>query len=395
MKWVSAISQRENLWDALGECFEQLADFGESIDLALVFTSGHRQELDELPQRLRASLKPRSVIGCSGGGVIAAGRESEGRKAISLTLAHLPDVELHGFHLETESLPDPDAAPEVWREAIGLPASETIPHFLLLPEPFSFDTEALLRGLDYAYPHSQKLGAVAANARRPSGNRLLLDRQVYSRGMVGLALSGLQVDCLLAQGCRPIGEAYTVTKGERNLIFQMNGKTAMDCLTETRRKLPKKDQKQAEKSLLLGFQGQAGLSLASLLETRPAAQPQFLIRNLVAADLKRGTLASSGKVRPGQIVQFHVRDAESAREELRKVLRAYNPPSKPAAALLFSSVGRGSKLYGEADYDSHQLLKEFPGLNASGFFGGGEIGPLGDTTYVHGYTACYAIFRPL
>ena len=395
MKWASAISEREHLNDAFAECLEQLKDFGASVDLCMTFTTGFRQELDGLPKQLRSTLNPKNLIGCSGGGVIGGGREVEGPKALALTVAHLPDVELHPFHLDSEGLPNPDAAPDLWRDAIGVPVGEPQPHFLLFSEPFSFELDALLRGLDYAYPRSIKLGGVAANARRPGGNRLLLDHEVYSRGLVGVALTGLRVDALVAQGCRPIGQPYTVTAGERNMLFQLDHKTAMDCLEETLRGLPKRDRKRAEKSLLLGIQGQAGLSLASLMGSRLPPKQEFLIRNLVGADLKRGALAAGSRVRPGQTIQFHLRDAEAAREDMRAQIRAYNPPTPPQAALLFSCVGRGEAFYGEPDYDSGQLRKVFPGLPVGGFFGGGEIGPVADTTYIHGYTACCALFRPL
>jgi small ligand-binding sensory domain FIST len=392
VKWASAISEREHLNEALADCLEQLNDFGASVDLCLAFTTGFRQELEGFRKRLRSALRPKNLVGCSGGGVVGAGREAEGGKALAITVAHLPEVEINGFQVDSESLPDPDGPPDAWRDLVGISQSEPTPHFLLFSEPFSFDLDAFLRGLDYAYPHSTKLGGVAANARRPGGNRLLLDHEVYSRGLVGVALSGLHVDALVAQGCRPIGHPYTVTKGDRNLLFHLDHKTAMECLEETLRELPKRDRKRAEKSLLVGFLGQ-GLSLASLLDSRQPPKQEFLIRNLVGADLKRGALATGSRVRPGQTVQFHLRDAEAAREDLRAQLRAYHPASPPQAALLFTCVGRGRAFYGEPDYDSGQLLKAFPNLTIGGFFGGGEIGPVADSTYIHGYTACCAVFR--
>jgi small ligand-binding sensory domain FIST len=62
--------------------------------------------------------------------------------------------------------------------------------------------------------------------------------------------------------------------------------------------------------------------------------------------------------------------------------------------LMFSCLGRGESLYGEADFDSGILAEYFP-LPMGGFFCNGEIGPVGDNTFMHGYTVVFGMFRPL
>ena len=65
----------------------------------------------------------------------------------------------------------------------------------------------------------------------------------------------------------------------------------------------------------------------------------------------------------------------------------------PAGALLFSCLGRGQHMYKEKDHDSkafHTLVGDVP---LAGFFCNGEIGPVGGTTYVHGFTSCFGCFR--
>ena len=360
----------------------------------MVFSCGFRQELETVSKKVRRALEPRLLLGCSGGGVIGNGREYEGLKALSITIARLPDVELQGFHIDSASLPSPDAAPQEWWDALEVPQqADSTPHFVLFADPFSFELEAFLRGLDYAYPRSQKIGGVAGNARRAGGNRLLLDQQLFSRGLVGVGMSGLKLEPLVMQGARPIGEAHTVTSGQRNLIFTLDHKPALAALEETLKGLPRRDRKRAERALLLGVESKAGLSLAALMGSAPRPS-EYLMRNLIGADLKRGALAVGAAVRPGQRVQFHLRDAQAADEDLKASFAAHRS-SPPAGALLFSCSGRGESLFGESDHESQLFQSTFPGVPLGGFFGGGEIGPVGDTTSVHGFTSCFALFREL
>jgi small ligand-binding sensory domain FIST len=87
-------------------------------------------------------------------------------------------------------------------------------------------------------------------------------------------------------------------------------------------------------------------------------------------------------------VQFHVRDAATADEDLRLALAG-----EPAvAALLFTCTGRGSGLFGEPDHDAG-LVHDAVGRGAvAGVASAGEIGPVGLRNFVHGYTASVLLF---
>jgi small ligand-binding sensory domain FIST len=131
----------------------------------------------------------------------------------------------------------------------------------------------------------------------------------------------------------------------------------------------------------------------------------FLIRNLMGMDTEHGALVISAMLREGQMVQFHVRDAVTASEDIAAVLKRYAlealntaqgeaMPSGPKGALLFSCGGRGVHMYGRPNHDSDAFTAEFGAVPAGGFFCNGEIGPVGGTTYIHGFTSCFGIFRP-
>ena len=64
-----------------------------------------------------------------------------------------------------------------------------------------------------------------------------------------------------------------------------------------------------------------------------------------------------------------------------------------AGGLLFSCQGRGLYLYGVPDHDTKVFQKKFGNIPLSGFFCNGEVGPVHNTTYIHGYTSCFGLFR--
>jgi small ligand-binding sensory domain FIST len=148
------------------------------------------------------------LVGCSGSGIVGGGQEIEEGPVVSLSLAVLPDVALHPFHLRGDQLPDLDAPPSAWIEQVGV-APQAQPHFLLLADGFSSRISELVQGLDFAYPGAVKVGGLASGGRGPRGNALfLLDartstprRELYREGTVGLALSGnVVLDAVVAQG---------------------------------------------------------------------------------------------------------------------------------------------------------------------------------------------------
>ena len=110
-----------------------------------------------------------------------------------------------------------------------------------------------------------------------------------------------------------------------------------------------------------------------------------------------GGLAVGELLREGQLVQFHVRDARTAEEDLQAMLRQFadgHTLQAGSGALLFSCLGRGMHLFGRPDHDTDIFREEVGPLSLGGFFCNGEIGPVGPGTYLHGFTSSFAIFSP-
>jgi small ligand-binding sensory domain FIST len=417
MKWASAISTQSSLEAAIKEVIQKATEqLGEQKpDLALVFVSvAFASEYARLLPLLRAQLKVEHIVGCSGSGVIGMSdefpEEIEEGPALSLTLAHLPNVDIKSFHLTAPDLPDLDSPPERWSELIGV-QPEANPSFVLMADPFSSGTSELIQGIDYAYPGCVKVGGLAGIESFNRSSGLFCNSKLYGEGIVGVALSGeIVLEAIVAQGCRAIGDLYRVSEGDRNIMLKLEqddiggeatsqgplSQTPLEVLQNIFQSLNEEDRELAQTALFIGV-AQSGF--------KPnLTRRDFLIRNLVGVDPRNGSIAIADKIRPGMRIQFHMRDAQTSAEDLENLLRRYrverlesrldsqdSQGASPMGALLFSCMGRGEALYDEPNFDS-DLFEQYLGpLPIGGFFCNGEIGPVGSTTFLHGFTSVFGI----
>ncbi|OGR86293.1 MAG: hypothetical protein A3A86_07020 [Elusimicrobia bacterium RIFCSPLOWO2_01_FULL_60_11] len=390
MRWASASSDNPVFETAVEECCRHISkELGGEPDLAVVFVSmQHLGSYADVPARIYKRMRPARLIGCSAGGVIGGGREIEQKTGVSITAALLPGVEIATFHIGNDGLPGPDARPKAWHELTGV-TPERSPSFILLADPFSFDAENFLKGMDYAFSKSTKVGGLASGARKPGENALFIGHEVYREGLIGAALTGdIRVDAVVAQGCRPIGEPLLITACDGNVLLELNDEPPLKVLEDVYGTLTPRDQELVKSSLFLGVVMDATMS--------DYARGDFLIRNIVGADAEKGILAVGTDLREGQTVQFHLRDAQTSAEDLDLMLANYASERTNGAAgsLLFSCLGRGVYLYGTPDHDTKAFQKSVGNIPVGGFFCNGEMGPVKNTTYLHGYTSCFGIFRP-
>lgn len=393
MKWADALSVSPAASGAVSECIRGVRDGlgGEAPDLVFVFATTHyRLDYGRIPGWIREAFPEAVVAGCTALGVIGAGRELEQEPAIAMLAARLPGVEIKPVITDARDLPDQDDPPGAWRRWLGL-RPDTEYHFLILGDPFVGNLEPFLAGLDYAYPDTAKVGGLASGGGKPKENALWLNDQTHREGILAIGLAGnLEVDTVVAQGCRPIGEPLTVTCCNQNILLELDGRTPVSYLQSLIARLPAEDRERVQNSLFLGV-------VMDPFSTTPE-HGEFLIRNLVGVDYQSGALATGTPLHEGQMVQFQLRDRETSAADLELRLDAYAAglvgDDPPAAALLFSCLGRGAFLYREADHDTRKFLERVCPCPVAGFFSNGEIGRVGGSTFIHGYTSAFAVVRP-
>jgi len=391
MFWASVSATERSLTQAVAQAADHLLEAlgGREPDLVLVFASSHhRNHFAALPGLLRREFEFAQLFGSLGLSVIGAGRESGDHAAISLIGAVLPEIDIQGVHLQQADMPPLYAERSLWDNALNLhhiaPACQ-----ILLTDPFSFNTDAVLKAADRHYPECVKLGGLVSGMEHPGLPCLLLNDHVYHSGALCLSLTGnLQVDTIVAQGCRPIGEPMFANATHENLILQLDGKTPRDILTDLYEKLTRSDRKLFTESLFLG--------VAMTSQREQYQSGDYLIRTILGLDPDTGALLVNTNISPRSVVQLHVRDAKTSAQDMERLLNEYrsnHPSQQNCGVLLFSCLGRGSEFYGHPDHDCNTFKQLIGDVPIGGFFCNGEIGPVQGITYLHGYTSVFGIFR--
>jgi small ligand-binding sensory domain FIST len=350
----------------------------------------HADALGELAALVQGRGLGKHVLACTGESIVGEDREVERGPALSLWALWLP-----GITVRPRQFTFADGAFEGWpeldRSAPSPPASgpgELPQCLILLGDPFSFPTDLFLNRYHEIAPGCPVIGGMASGSQTPDGNRLVLDGTVATEGAVGLELSGpFVVRTIVSQGCRPIGRPMIVTKAEQNMIRELGRRPVLDVIREVFAELPPEDQELVRQGLHIG---------RVINEYQDKFQRgDFLIRNVIGGD-EAGGMAITDVIRVGQTAQFHVRDAETADEDLRTLLiheRRARPDARITGALLFTCNGRGLRLFPEPNHDVSVIRELLGPVPVAGFFAMGEIGPVGGQNFVHGFTASIALFE--
>jgi small ligand-binding sensory domain FIST len=371
---AEALSTARNTDAALDEIVAKLSGKLDGPgDLTLIFSSMHHVDgLDRIASTLRERGLGRVVLGCTCESVVGEGQEIEASTALAVWTVRMPGAELTPFSVEGDA---------GWPESAGHDPATAV---LLLADPFRFPIDNFLHRVATERPGTRIMGGMASGGSAPGQNRLLLDNVSHTEGAVGVVIRGdVAIRSVVSQGCRPIGRPMIVTKAERNIIRELGRIPALEVVQELFGELSEEDQELVKSGLHIGrvineYQESFG-------------RGDFLVRNVMGAD-QTGGIAISDLVRVGQTVQFHVRDAETADEDLRHLLTQARIDGPANSALLFTCNGRGSRLFREPNHDVSVLREILGPIPAAGFFAMGELGPVGGQNFIHGFTASVVLF---
>jgi small ligand-binding sensory domain FIST len=335
---------------------------------------------------LRVHARIPLLIGASSTSLIANGVETEDCDGIALGLFSLPGAELRGFRIEPEQLAVA-AEPEHWVRETGM-NPRGAGGWLAFLNPFGMDAEPWLRQWNQAYPGEPVFGGFSGGVPGDQRTQVYLDGEVFEDGGVILAVGGeVHIAGVISQGCTPVGQTWTITRADRNLIHEIGGRPAYEVLAQTFQELSPEEQKLARGNLFVG--------LVVDEYQDEFRRGDFLIRNLIGVDPQSGTLAVGALTRAGQTLQFQRRDATAASEDFRVLLRQTRERLEGRqvyGGVLCCCNGRGAALFGKPSHDASMVQAELGPLGVAGFFGNGEIGPVGDRNFFHGYTASLGLF---
>lgn len=380
MEFASSVSQHPVASHAVGEVVGAVLEIvGDRPDLVVVtVTRPHAGALEDIVATVEAALHPLATLGAAAESVVGRGIEVEETPAISLwagRVGPLLPVELTAVRLADDTWHFGG-----WPESVDFDPSAV----LAVADPFTFPMPEFLGWLAEGRPGLSVIGGYASGARGPGGSRLALGSRVLDSGAAMVLLgSGVEVEPVVSQGCQPYGRLLTVTRSDRNIVYEVAGKPAMECLVD-----------QITEGLrpadVAGIEGN-GLYIGRLVDEH-VTQPgpgDFLVRSVVGVDRSTGAVAVEDRVPLGSTIQFHIRDAETAAHDLSALLRS----RQADAGLLFLCNGRGTRLFDVNDHDARAVERLLGPVPVAGLFAAGEFGPIGGTNFVHSFSAAMALFR--
>ncbi len=369
------------------EAAEAAADplAGAPCRLAVLFASPHHVDaLESIAAAVAWRLRPEALIGAVAHGVVGPGSEIEDGPAVSVWCAtwssragERPTAE--PFRSWATRAPDSQSV------VVGWPSTTDEAVTILLADPHTYPAGEVVAQLGESRPGHRIVGGLVTPGHRP-GRLIVAGREgdpsprLYEDGAIGVVLSGVDVEAVVSQGCRPVGEPFVVTRARGNVVLELGGAPATQRLQEVFAEAPADERELMHRGLHVGLVAD---EYREHFETG-----DFLIRGVLGADAESGAVAVGEHVEVGQTLQFQVRDAESAHDDL---LAALKGKGRAAGALLFTCNGRGQRFFQEPDHDVG-VVRESLTEQVAGAFCAGEIGPVGDRSFLHGFTASLAVF---
>lgn len=357
------------------------------VALGLVFMAPkffpHAKQVLEI---LRVHAQIPLLAGCSSLGLIIGQEEIEENAGLMLGLYALPSAELKALHFTQEQVEEANG-PGYWRLETGVELNQTN-GWLTFIDPFHLDSESWLRSWNEAYALLPVLGGLASGDSTEQRTQLYLNGDVFEEGGVAISVGGaVKLAGVISQGCTPIGETWTLTKVDQNIIQQIGNRPAYEVLAETFNTLSPEEQRKSRGNLFIG--------LVVNEYHDDFHRGDFLIRNLLGADPRSGSIAVGALPRLGQTIQFQRRDAAAAEEDMNELLdraKGQLAGAQIYGGCLCSCNGRGRGLFGQPNHDAQKVQQRFGPVGLAGFFCNGEIGPIGEKNFLHGFTASLALF---
>ncbi len=378
-QYCAALSLHPNSFEAASECVGELLEQLDGVqpDLLVVFASPHhRVAFAEVASGLKKLLNADTVVGSTAVAIAGGATEIEDGPALSVFAACWGGGRARAFSLDA------------FRTSEGLrivgwpddvPATGTL---LLLTEPLSFPTDDFLAMCRACRPELKLIGGSTSVAGPDYGSAMVLDDSLQSRGAVAVLLDeSVQVQTVVAQGCRPIGQPLVITRSNRNVITELAGQPPLERLRQILGALDDTDQEILRRGIQVG--------LVVNEHQLNFGRGDFLIRSLLGSDDPNGSITISESVQPGQTIQFHLRDGVAATEDLEALLRG----SAASGVLLFTCNGRGTHLFGVPSHDSGLIQGRIGPVPLAGMFCSGEVGMISGKTFLHGHTASVALFQ--
>ena len=354
---------------------------GGAADTVLVFaTVEHLQNERGLLADLQQVTMAEKIVGCSGLGVLTGQGEIDAGPGIAVAALSSDTITTDPFLYQP--LRERDREMGEWLAPRFGNVSQGNKILALFPDTYNTQPQALIQGLEEGLGYIPLVGAGCSENAAAGRSYQICGAQITTNAAAGLLLRGEFATTIgITQGCQPVTEAMVVTKGENNLIFEIDHRPAFEVFSRVIGAPLLANLRRALAFVFLGVPAER--------EKNSVAAGDYLIRNIIGIEPQKGILAIGDEVWEGQKIVFTLRDGQRARDDLTQMLQRQSAQlggRKPGLGLYFNCCARGPALYGLPGIDTayiQNVLGDFPLI---GFFGNFELGPLGGKNHLLAYT---------
>jgi small ligand-binding sensory domain FIST len=355
-----------------GQCLAALDSEPGTARLGLLYiTEPLAPHLDRLLAQLRAGTGVRDWVGTVGSGICSTGIEIYDEPAAAVMLATLPE---DSFRLVPAGL---DALVEMLKVNRDWIVGHQSHFGIVHGDPRNSHIPQIIESLSIELDPGFLVGGLSSASA--GQHQIQIAGGCYESGLSGVLFSaGVPVISGLTQGCTPLGMKHTITRSQRNILVELDGRPALDVFREDIGEVLARDLTRVAGYIFAG------------LPVPGSDTGDYLVRNLVGIDPGQKLVAIGDLVEEGDPVMFCRRDGDSAREDMLRMLHELGKRARGTirGGVYYTCLGRGRYQFGENSEELRMIrdaLGEFPLV---GFFANGEI----SHNRLYGYTGVLTLF---
>ncbi len=339
---------------AAGAAVKNLPAGGAQANLGFVYVTHELgNDLGSVLDLLKSELGIESWVGAAGIGICASGREYFDEPAVAILTGGFPEGSFGIFDTERG---EGDVAGISPARLSGVEGS----HFgIVHGDPDGAD---ILRVLPHFAEATQSF--LVGGLSSPEAAQSQVADTVTGGGLSGVLFSdAVPVATGLSQGCQPIGPMREITECRSNVAVKIDGEPALDALRHDAENDGPQDLRRIGGTIFVAF------------PVEGSDHGDYVVRNLVGIDEKRALVGIGAPLERGQKLMFCRRDADTARNDLQRMLTELHGRAggAPRGGIYCSCVARGPHLFGPGDVEPTMIAEEFGDLPLIGFYGSGEI----------------------
>jgi hypothetical protein len=360
----------EAIQEVLQQCQSSLS--GRAPKAGILFAAvdfDHPLILD----RIQATFPNLELIGCTTDGELSSVLEFQQDSLTLMLFCTSDDIEIRAA-VGRQVSQNPVAIAQQAVTDAQQRLSQPVKFCIAVPESLTTNASAIVAGLQTALGDTPIYGGAAADQIKDQNQTYqFFKTEVLSDAVPLLLFAGNVIFSHgVASGWRPVGKRAQITKSQGNIIYEIDGKPALEFYHY--------------------YLNKFAIDTAYPLAVFAPGENQFFLRGALAHDPATGSITVSGDFPEQSTIQItdaSLDDIVTASKTAFADALAVYPGEHPDAALFFSCAWRRF-IMGTRTPEEYQLISQHWGntVPGCGFYTFGEIAPIhqGGATFFHNTT---------